>query len=1386
VIEFRTQRDDRVSNFEYIRVGIASPEQIRDWSYGEVTKPETINYRSFKPEKDGLFCEKIFGPVKDWECHCGKYKRIRYRGVICDRCGVEVTLSKVRRERMGHIELAVPVAHIWFFKSLPSRMGYLLDMTLRDLEKVIYYANYVVVEPGNTEYEKKQLITEDEYLDALEQGANGFVAKIGAEAVRDLLAEIDIEDMSEELRAKAKIETSVHRKKNILKRLKVVEALRQSTNRPQWMIMTVVPVIPPDLRPLVPLEGGRFATSDLNDLYRRVINRNNRLKKLIEMRAPEVILRNEKRMLQESVDALFDNGRRSRAVRGRGKRPLKSLSDMLKGKQGRFRQNLLGKRVDYSGRSVIVVGPELKLHQCGLPKTMALELFKPFIIRKLEEKGHVQTVKSAKKLVESEDPVVWDILEEVIKDHPVLLNRAPTLHRLGIQAFEPILIEGKAIKIHPLVCQAFNADFDGDQMAVHLPLSYESQLEARVLMLSSNNVLKPADGKPIASPSQDIVLGCYYLTHDPVQDPTRKLAGEEVPNVRLFADDAEVEMALENGHVHLHDRIRIRKDGRLIDTTIGRVIFNGIVPRGPQKSGQDIDIPFLNKELAKNALNDVVSMVYARGGLRYCVEFLDDLKALGFKYATMAGTSVGIKDMVIPEAKKEILARADQQVEKITSQYQKGVITDGERYNKVIDVWTHANTDVSQAMFEGLREDQGGFNPIFMMADSGSRGSRDQIRQLAGMRGLMAKPQKKITGQIGEIIESPIKSNFREGLSVLEYFISTHGARKGLADTALKTADAGYLTRRLVDVAQDVTITEDDCGTIRGLEISALKEGEEVIEPLRDRIVGSVALDDVVDPINGDMLVEAGDEITDDAAQAVEDAGIEKVRIRSVLTCEARRGLCQKCYGRNLATLKPVDSGEAVGIIAAQSIGEPGTQLTLRTFHIGGTASRIAAQSRKTASFAGEVEFDRILVVETAEGERIVTGREGQLLVKDTEGRIRSRLTVPYGAFIRVDDEQKIEDGDLLFEWDPYSTPILTDRPGKVNFVDIVEELTVREELDESTGLRQRVIVEDREKALHPRIQIMQGKEKIRDYIVPTGAHLLVRDKEAVTAGQTLVKISREIYKTRDITGGLPRVAELFEARKPKDPAVITEIDGTVEFGKIVRGNRQLLVKPETGEPREYLIPHGKHLRVHEGDVVRAGDRLSEGPVNPHDILRIKGPREVQEYLLNEIQEVYRLQGVKVHDKHIGVIVRQMLQKVRIANPGDTDMLENEHVDKVKFRRENEEILKLGGEPATSEPLLLGITKAALTTESFISAASFQETTRVLTEAALSGKRDELIGLKENIIIGHLIPAGTGMMRYKAIEFPLPKLEELAAEAELDAELEEEGEEAKEKAATRA
>jgi len=1356
MIDLRNPRESNRGSFKYIQVSIASPDQIKQWSYGEVTKPETINYRSFKPESEGLFCEKIFGPVKDWECNCGKYKGIRYRGVICDKCGVQVTLSRVRRERMGHIQLAVPVAHIWFFKSLPSRMGYLLDMTLRGLEKVLYYANYVVIEPGKSKLKKKELIGEDEYLEIEEQEIEGFRAGIGAEGIKEILSEIDIEDLSSELRSLVKVETSPHRKKGLLKRLKVVEAFRLSGNRPEWMIMDVVPVIPPNLRPLVPLEGGRFATSDLNDLYRRVINRNNRLKKLIEMRAPEVILRNEKRMLQEAVDALFDNGRRTRVVRGRGKRPLKSLSDMLKGKQGRFRQNLLGKRVDYSGRSVIVVGPELKLHQCGLPKIMALELFKPFIIRKLEEKGFVQTVKSAKKLVEKERPEVWDILEEIVRDHPVLLNRAPTLHRLGIQAFEPILVEGKAIRVHPLVCPAFNADFDGDQMAVHIPLSYEAQIECRVLMLSSNNILLPSSGMPVASPGQDIVLGCYYLTRERYkQDPDFK--------PQSFTNAEDVIRLFENDYLKLHDPVFLKVEDHFEKTTVGRVIFNQIVPE---------ELGFINQEMKRNALSRLVFDSYAKSGLKHTVEFLDDLKDLGFRYATWAGMTVGVTDMLIPKRKDELLTSARKEVENITKAYQQRAITDGERYNKVIDTWTHTTSDVANEMFMALRKSTEGFNPIYMMADSGARGSREQIRQLAGMRGLMAKPQKKITGQIGEIIEAPITSNFREGLSVLEYFISTHGARKGLADTALKTADAGYLTRRLVDVCQDVTITEEDCGTIMGLDISALKEGEEVIEPLNDRIVGRVAIEDIYDPINKDpdgnpiVIIYAGETIGEEAAARAEESGIEKVRIRSVLTCESERGLCQKCYGRDLATMHTVEIGEAVGIIAAQSIGEPGTQLTLRTFHYGGTASRIAAASRKVAPVDGSVQYDEIQTVINSQKQTIVVSRDGEIIVKDSEDRTRGRATVPYGATLHVADGEKVKHVQLLFEWDPHSNPILTDAPGKVRFDDIAEDITLREELDEITGRRQRVIIDDREKTYHPHIEIIGEKgKKIRDYIIPTGAHLQVNDGDQVGAGTVLAKLSREIYKTRDITGGLPRVAELFEARKPKDPAVITEIDGRGNFGKIIRGNRQIIVSPEVGEPREYLIPYGKHLRVHEGDWVRSGDRLSEGPINPHDILRIKGPRAVQEYLLNEIQEVYRLQGVKINDKHISVIVRQMLNKVSVLNPGDTNFLEGESVDKHLFRRENERVIKDGGEPATSMPMLLGITKASLTTSSFISAASFQETTRVLTEAAINGARDNLLGLKENIIIGHPIPAGTGLLRYKDVIFP-KSVEEEEAEKE--------------------
>ena len=1395
MIDFPRAREQRSADFDFIQLKLASPEEIRSWSYGEVTKPETINYRSFKPERDGLFCERIFGPVKDWECHCGKFKRIRFRGHVCDRCGVEVTLSKVRRERMGHIELAVPVAHIWFFKTLPSQLGYLLGMTLRDLEKVIYYANYVVIDPGKQDLEFLDLLDEDEYYDlrvkAREEGDDRFRAEIGAEAVRYLLRTLDDSDrriadrnsdgkgldrLAKQLRYEIANETSQHRKKKKLKRLKVVDALRNSgdtadaRNHPDWMILDVVPVIPPDLRPLVPLDGGRFATSDLNDLYRRVINRNNRLKKLIDMRAPEVILRNEKRMLQEAVDALFDNGRRSKAIRGRGKRPLKSLSDMLKGKQGRFRQNLLGKRVDYSGRSVIVVGPELKLHQCGLPKAMAVELFKPFIIHELEKRGEAETVKRAKKIVERDDPKVYEVLEDIIKDHPVLLNRAPTLHRLGIQAFEPVLVEGKAIRIHPLVCSAFNADFDGDQMAVHVPLSFEAQLEARVLMLSSNNILLPSNGRPVAAPTQDMVIGSYYLTNPSLEMKDLEATVSNVKSAKsarskaeerlteIFADAprygsfGDVEMALEREDVSFHspvwfwvDATGEEDEGRWHRTTAGRVLFNSIIPPV---------LGFINRTFGKKELGDLVFACFTDAGLSATTRFLDDLKSFGFRYATLGGISVGIEDLEVPEEKYEILQDADEQVGRFQKAYSSGYISNGERYNKVIDTWTHANNDVADAMVRHLERSKDGFNPVFMMMTSGARGNRDQMRQLAGMRGLMAKPQKKLTGGIGEIIESPIKSNFREGLTVVEYFISTHGARKGLADTALKTADAGYLTRRLVDVAQDVTVTVEDCGTILGLEMTALKEGEDIIEPLKDRIVGNVALEDVYDPIDGELLVEARDLIDEEAADAIEDAGIQMVKIRSVLTCEANRGVCRMCYGRNLATMKAVDIGEAVGILAAQSIGEPGTQLTLRTFHIGGTASRIAAQTQRKSKIDGVVSLDRVTTVDTPSEERVITSREGQIILKTKEGMVRSRLSVPYGATLAVEEGQEISAGDLLFSWDPYSEPIVADVPGVLKFRDIVDDVTMREELDESTGRRQMTIIEDRDKKLHPTIQIVaKDGEKLREFIMPVGAQLTVGDGAEVSPGDTMAKISREVYKTRDITGGLPRVAELFEARRPKDPAVITEIDGRISFGDIKRGKREVIVSPENGGERTYDVPVGKHMRVHEGDQVRAGDRLSEGPINPHDILRIKGPRAVQEYLLNEIQEVYRLQGVKINDKHIGVIVRQMLQKVKITDPGDTELLEGENVDRAEFRAANQATVGGGQKPARSEPLLLGITKASLTTESFISAASFQETTRVLTDAAVRGARDDLKGLKENIIIGHLIPAGTGIHRYHEVEF---------------------------------
>ena len=1375
-------------NISAIGIQLASPDKILERSHGEVTKPETINYRSFKPEKDGLFCEKIFGPVRDWECHCGKYKRIRYKGIVCDRCGVEVTTKSVRRERMGHISLAVPVVHIWFWKSLPSKIGYILGISPKDLERIIYYESYVVIHPGNSGLKRGELLTEEDYYEieskeaesALPVSEDGeemqpFSAKIGGEAVVDLLKLVEVDKLSRELRTIAKNETSHQRKNDALKRLKVVEAFKKSQNRPEWMVMSVIPVIPPELRPLVPLEGGRFATSDLNDLYRRVIIRNNRLKKLMEIKAPEVILRNEKRMLQEAVDALFDNGRKAAAVRGDGNRPLKSLSDMLRGKQGRFRQNLLGKRIDYSGRSVIVVGPELKLHQCGLPKEMALELFKPFVIRRLVQYGMVKTVKSAKKMVDKRSPEVWDLLEDIIQDHPVMLNRAPTLHRLGIQAFQPILVEGKAIQIHPLVCAAFNADFDGDQMAVHLPLSYYAQIETRLLMLASHNILSPASGRPLAIPSQDIVLGLYYIT--------KKKKGDLGEGKRFSSPD-EALIAYNNGKLGLHAEIDVRFPDGILKTTVGRIIFNGIVPDG---------MDFINEMLTKKRIEEIIADVYKRFGNKFCADFLDELKRLGFTHAMRSGVTVGVEDVLIPEEKPKLLAEAYEKVETIQKQYENGIITDGERYNKIIDIWTHATSDIAEKMFDHLSVAEGGFNPIYMMADSGARGSKEQIRQLAGMRGLMAKPQKKMTGQMGEIIENPITANFREGLSVLEYFISTHGARKGLADTALKTADAGYLTRRLVDVAQDVIITGIDCGTILGLRIGDLKEGEEVIEPIRDRILGRVAAEDVYDPESGDIIIESGELIDEEKADQISDAGIESVYIRSVLTCESERGVCAKCYGRNLATGNMVTIGEAVGVMAAQSIGEPGTQLTLRTFHIGGTASRIAAQSQVAARQDGRVEFENLKSVTQADMTVVAVGRNARLKVIDENDRVLSQFIIPYGAQINVTDGQDVKKGQVLFHWDPYTASIIATTEGTVKYIDIKENVTMREELDDTTGLKQRVIIESRMRNLSPTVQIVDAEgNKLSSYILPTRSHLQVSDGEKVSPGDVLVKIPRGIAKTRDITGGLPRVAELFEARKPKEPAIVSEIDGTVRFGEIRRGIRRVIVTSrDEQDERTYLIPYGKHVLVHDGDYVEAGEKLCEGSVAPHDILNILGPNKVQEYLVNEIQEVYRLQGVRINDKHIEIIVRQMLQKVKIEDPGDTPYLEGDQVDKIRFLHENEKIRNkvvitavgdseyAEGElvdkddfdavsaelrkakktppesraatPATFQPLLLGITKASLTTESFISAASFQETTRVLADASVAGKRDYLRGLKENVIMGNLIPAGTGLPKYKKI-----------------------------------
>jgi len=1316
-----------------VSIKLASHETVRNWSYGEVTKPETINYRSFKPERDGLFCEKIFGPVRNWECNCGKYKRIRYRGVVCDRCGVEVTHSKVRRERMGHIELAVPVVHIWFLKSVPSHISYLLGLSNTTLERIIYYESYVVIDPGNTSLKRGQLLTEDDYFALLDQGKQ-FDAQMGGKAVLELLGTLDVEELAIDLRSRAKIEPSEQRRQEHLKRLRIAEAFNRSKNDPRNMVLQVLPVLPPDLRPLVPLEGGRFATSDLNDLYRRVINRNNRLKKLIEIKAPDVILRNEMRMLQEAVDTLFDNGRRTFSVKGEGKRPLKSLSDLLKGKQGRFRQNLLGKRVDYSGRSVIVVGPELKIHQCGLPKLMALELFKPFVIQKLEEKGLVQTVKSAKKFVEKERPEVWDILEEVIKDHPVLLNRAPTLHRLGIQAFFPVLVEGKAIRLHPLVCSAFNADFDGDQMAVHVPLSFESQLECRFLMLSANNLLSPASGHPVMTPTQDIVLGIYYLT---------KMSPDQKGQGRAFSDGAEVLHALADKQIDIHAKIKLRHKGQLIETTPGRVIFNSAVPD---------EVPFVNDLLNKKRVQQLIRDVYNATGTKVTCTFLDNIKALGYEYATRAGITFGADDLVVPEEKKEIIEKSQAEVDRIRKQYDRGIITEGERYNKLIDLWTHTTSQIADKMHERLASDKNGFNPVHIMMDSQARGSKDQIKQLAGMRGLMQKPQKKITGAVGEIIENPIISNFKDGLTVLEYFISTHGARKGLADTALKTADAGYLTRRLVDVVQDVVIYENDCGTSKGVYIEALKEGDEVMETLSTRLLGRVVQEDIYDPVSEELICSVNTLIDEELSKKIEASGIESVMIRSVLTCDSSFGVCQLCYGRNLATGKLVDLGEAVGIMAAQSIGEPGTQLTLRTFHIGGTASRLIAQSKQTAKIDGFVRLENVETVAHNTDGNVVMNRIGEIVILDDAERERYRYDIPYGSFLNVNDGDKVAKAQDLFTWDPYNNVILSPRNGTVKFADLIEGETFEELYDDRTGVTNVVVIEHRERRLHPHIQVYEGETRVANLAMPAGCYLQVKEGNTVIPGDILAKIPRESAKSRDITGGLPRVAELFEARRPKDPSVVSEIDGVVSFGDTERGHRKLIIRDEHGEARDYQIPLAKHLRVHEGDRVKAGDRLCEGAIDPHDVLRILGENAVQEYMLDEIQAVYRLQGVTINDKHVEVIVSQMLRKVRIERSGNTDFLEGDDVDRKELRKANERVLAEGGEPATFKPLLLGITKASLTTESFLSAASFQETTKVLSKAAVEGKIDDLTGLKENLIMGNLIPAGTGSRMFRKLK----------------------------------
>jgi DNA-directed RNA polymerase subunit beta' len=1336
-------------SFNAIRISIASPEKIESWSHGEVKKPETINYRTFKPEKDGLFCAKIFGPTKDYECNCGKYKRMKHRGIVCEKCGVEVIQSKVRRERMGHVRLATPVAHIWFLKSIPSKIGILSDMTLRELERILYFEAYLVLDGKGTPLKKGEILSEDRYREAKEKFGNEFVVAQGADAVREVLRNTNVKELSQKLRTEMKETTSEAKKKRLAKRLKIIESFLDSGNKPEWMILEVIPVIPPDLRPLVPLDGGRFATSDLNDLYRRVINRNNRLKRLLELNAPEIIIRNEKRMLQEAVDALFDNGKRGRTILGANKKPLKSLSDMLRGKQGRFRQNLLGKRVDYSGRSVIVVGPELKLHQCGLPKKMALELFKPFIYHRLEEKGLVNTIKSAKKMLEKEKPEVWDVLDEVIREHPVLLNRAPTLHRLGIQAFEPVLIEGKAIQLHPLVCAAFNADFDGDQMAVHVPLSVEAQAEARILMMSTNNILSPANGKPIIVPTQDIVLGIYYMTRE---RPYVKGEG------KVFSNPEEVRIAYDANEVDLHARIKVRMKEELVETTIGRVLLKEILP-------EEIPFKLINKVMKKGELASLIDYCYRFGGEKKTVLLSDRLKDLGYRYATLAGLSISIDDMLIPSNKASLLQEAQEEIEKVQEQYTEGLITDGERYNKVIDIWAQVTENIADVMLKelggeeavtpaGKRETIESFNPIYMMADSGARGSAQQVRQLAGMRGLMAKPS-------GEIIETPITANFREGLTVLQYFISTHGARKGLADTALKTANAGYLTRRLVDVAQDVVITEHDCGTMDGIDVTSLVEGGEIIESMKERILGRVALEDIRDPFTEEVIVKGNEEIDEALSERIEDIGIEKVKIRSVLTCKSKRGVCALCYGRDLARGRLVIVGEAIGIIAAQSIGEPGTQLTMRTFHIGGTASRRAEQTTLECRIDGKVKFISLKTVKNREGNLIVMNRNGEIAILDESGRERRRYSVIYGAKLKVKDGQKVKEGEMLAEWDPYSIPVLTEVSGRVKFGDIIEGATMQEQVDEFTGLSRKVITESKDAELRPRISIKDEKGKTTNipgsasqarYLLPVGANIFISEGDMVEAGDIIVKIPRETTKTKDITGGLPRVAELFEARKPKEYALISDIDGIVEFGKDLKGKRKVLIRPDVGDPKEYMIPRGKHVSVHEGDFVKAGEALMDGPSNPHDILRVLGDKALARYLVDEIQEVYKLQGVKINDKHIEVIVRQMLKRVRVKDLGDTHFLVDDQVEKFVFEEENERVLREGGKPAVGEPLFLGITKASLITDSFISAASFQETTKVLTQAAVAGKVDYLRGLKENVIMGRLIPAGTGLSKYKELE----------------------------------